>query len=118
LQLTKVVIELFRLRRNSYVNPLRLNAGAKWQQTMSQEKLDTESVVRLLLDDALPRLGQRATAEIHRLVANCAEIAATWMQDGESLLHAQRSFDRWVVEGLQQPAHDVLGYDMACVSSP
>jgi hypothetical protein len=73
---------------------------------MSQDRIDTERVVRLLLHDAIPTLGRRAGAEILRLAANYEALAGEWMRHGESVSEAQRSFDRSVVDELQQTAHD------------
>jgi len=75
---------------------------------MSQNTLDTNRVVQLLLRDAVPTLGERARAELHRLVANYEELAEEWMLNGDSLAEAQRSFDRFVIDGLQQAAHDLF----------
>jgi hypothetical protein len=75
---------------------------------MSLGKLDTDRVVRLLLQDAVPTLGQRAHAEVLHLAINYEELAREWMREGESPAEAQRSFDRAVVDGLQQAAHDLF----------
>ena len=75
---------------------------------MTQGKLDTDRVVRLLLRDALPTLGERARAEVLRLAVNYEELAREWMRGGRSLAEAQRSFDMYVVEGLQEAAHDLF----------
>lgn len=48
----------------------------------------------------------RASVEARRLAANYAELAQEWMRSGESLEEAQRNFDRSVVDGLQEAAHD------------
>ena len=74
---------------------------------MSQGKLDTDRVVQLLLRDAIPTLGERARIEVLRLATNYEELAREWIRNGESLAEAQRSFDRSVVDGLQETAHDL-----------
>ena len=75
---------------------------------MSQMNLDTERAVGLLLKDAVPTLGVRARAGVRRLAANYAELAEEWIRQGDSAAEAQRSFDRSVVDGLQQTAHDLF----------
>jgi hypothetical protein len=75
---------------------------------MSQSKLDTSLVVRLLLQDSVPTLGERARAEVLRLAANHETLAREWLESGQPLDEAQRSFDRAVVDGLQQAAHDLF----------
>jgi hypothetical protein len=75
---------------------------------MSLRKLDTDRVVRLLLQDALPTLGARAHAEVLRLAVDYEELAGEWMRQGERPAKAQRSFDRAVVDGLQETAHDLF----------
>jgi len=75
---------------------------------MSQSKIDPDRVIRLVLQDSIPTLGERARAEVLRLAANYEELAREWMADGESPADAQRSFDRAVVDGLQQTAHDLF----------
>ena len=72
------------------------------------EDLETDRVARLLLDDALPTLGVRARAEVQALVANYAELAKDWARQGQSPAEVQRAFDRAVVDGLQQTAHDLF----------
>jgi hypothetical protein len=75
---------------------------------MSQSKLDTIRIVHLLLQDAIPTLGERARAEVLSLVANYEGRAREWMEDGQSLGDAQRAFDAAVVDGLQETAHDLF----------
>ena len=75
---------------------------------MSLGELDTGRVVRLLLQDAVPTLGERARAEVLRLAANYEELAREWLRHGESPAEAQRSFDRAVVDGVQGTAHDLF----------
>jgi hypothetical protein len=75
---------------------------------MSQDTLDSHRIVGLLLQDAVPTLGERARTEVLRLAANYKELARDWMRHGDSLSEAQRSFDRSVVDGLQQTAHDLF----------
>jgi hypothetical protein len=75
---------------------------------MSHDMLDPDRIVSLLLQDALPALGERARSEVLRLVANYTELARAWVAGGDSLPDAQRSFDRSVVDGLQQAAHDLF----------
>jgi hypothetical protein len=75
---------------------------------MSHGALDSVRIVGLLLQDAVPTLGERARAEVLRLAANYEELARQWMEAGDSLAEAQRSFDRSVVDGLQQSAHDLF----------
>ena len=75
---------------------------------MSQGTVDSVRIVGLLLQDAVPTLGERARTEVLRLVANYQELARMWMEAGETLAEAQRSFDRSVVDGLQQTAHDLF----------
>ena len=75
---------------------------------MSQGKLDSDRVVRLLIRDAVPTLGEPARAEALRLAANYEELARDWMRAGDSLAEAQRSFDQFVVDNLQQAAHDLF----------
>ena len=75
---------------------------------MSLGKIDTNRVVRLLLQDAAPTLGERAHGEVLRLAANYEELAEEWLLDGESPADAQRSFDRAIIDGLQQTAHDLF----------
>ena len=70
--------------------------------------LDTERVSGLLLQDAVPTLGARARVEVRRLVAIYSDLAEDWILDGDSVAEAQRSFDRMVVDGLQQTAHDLF----------
>jgi len=41
--------------------------------------LDTERVARLLLQDVVPTLGERARAEVRRLAAVYADLAADWI---------------------------------------
>jgi hypothetical protein len=84
---------------------------------MSQSKLDPDRVVRLLLQDSIPTLGERAHGEVLRLAANYKELVREWMADGETPADAQRSFDRAVVDGLQQTAHD-LRWDTTCPACP
>ena len=87
---------------------------------MSEGALDTSRIVGLLLQDAVPTLGERARTEALRLVAHYEELAREWMRHGDSLTEAQRSFDRSVVDGLQQTAHDLF-WDTtwpACPSHP
>lgn len=75
---------------------------------MSQSKVDTERVLHLLLRDAIPTLGERARTEVLRLATNYEELARERIRNGESLAEAQRSFDRSVVDGLQEAAHDLF----------
>ena len=75
---------------------------------MSQVKLDTDRLPRLLLLDAVPTLGERAVAEVSRLVANYQYLAAEWVRAGESPESAQRDFDQAIVDGLQEAAHDLF----------
>ena len=84
---------------------------------MSHDTLDTDRVVRLLLQDALPTLGERARVEALRLAAIYRELAQGRIRDGESLAEAQRSFERSVVDGLQQTAHD-LSWDTIWPACP
>lgn len=74
---------------------------------MSFGNLDTDSVARLLLRDAVPSLGERARAEVRRLLRNYEELAREWRSAGASPAEVQRSFDRAVVDGLQEAAHDL-----------
>ena len=74
---------------------------------MSQSKLEIHHVVELLLQDALPTLGERARVEVLRFSANFAILARAWMDNGQSLEEAQRSFEGAVVDGLQEAAHDL-----------
>src|SRR5437763_12501748 len=75
---------------------------------MSQVTLDTAHVIEPLLRDAVPTLGERARAEVLRLVAIYEELARDWLVAGDSLADAQRAFDRSVVDGVQQTAHDLF----------
>jgi hypothetical protein len=75
---------------------------------MSQDGFDTDRVVQLLLRDAIPTLGERARTEVRRLVDNYRELAREWVREGEASADAQRSFDRSVVDGLQQTGHDLF----------
>ena len=75
---------------------------------MSLRSLDTETIVRLVLQDAEPSLGARAREEALRLATNYSALALEWIQAGETLDEAQRSFDEAVVDGLQQTAHDLF----------
>ena len=75
---------------------------------MSLHTVDTDSIVRLLLQDAVPSLGERARSEVLRLAANYEKLARAWMAAGDSLAEAQRSFNRSVVDELQQSAHDLF----------
>ena len=75
---------------------------------MSQSKLETHRVVTLLLQDALPTLGERARGEVLRLAANYGDLAEVWMDNGQSLEEAQRSLECAVVDGLQEAAHDLF----------
>jgi len=70
--------------------------------------VDTERIVSLLLKDAVATLGERARSEVLSLAANYEELARERMEAGDSLAEAQRSFDRSVVDGLQQTAHDLF----------
>ena len=74
---------------------------------MSQSKLDTNRVVQVLLDDALPTLGERARAEVLQLANNYEQLAREWIEGGQSVEEAQRSFEAAVVDGLQETAHDL-----------
>jgi hypothetical protein len=74
---------------------------------MSQSNLDTDRVVQLLLQDALPAFGERARAEVLRLAANYAVLAREWVENGDTIAEAQCSYDGAVVEGLQEAAHDL-----------
>lgn len=74
---------------------------------MSHGNLDTDRVVQLLLRDAISTLGERARIEVLRLATNYEELAREWVRNGESLAEAQRSFNRSVVDGLQETAHDL-----------
>jgi hypothetical protein len=75
---------------------------------MSHDRINTNRIVSLLLRDAVPTLGERARAEVLRLVANYEELAQERMAGGDSLAEAQRAFDRSVVDGLQETAHDLF----------
>ena len=75
---------------------------------MSQGKLDTDRVGRLLLQDSVPTLGERARAEVLRLAANYKALAQEWIDDGVSVAEAQRSVDQYFVDALQQTAHDLF----------
>lgn len=75
---------------------------------MSQGKLDTDRVIRLLLQDCVPSLGERARAEVLRLAANYEVLAQEWIDDGVSVAEAQRSVDQYFVDALQQTAHDLF----------
>jgi len=75
---------------------------------MSQSKLDTNRVARLLLQDSVPTLGERAAAEVIRLAANYEALAREWIDDGLSIADAQRSVDQYFVDALQQTAHDLF----------
>jgi hypothetical protein len=75
---------------------------------MAQSTPRSSRIVRLLLQDALPTLGERARSEVLRLVVNYEELAQEWMSTGESPVEARRSVDRSVVDGLQQTAHDLF----------
>ena len=75
---------------------------------MSQSKLDTNRVVRLLLQDSVPTLGERARAEVLRLAASYKALAQEWIDDGLSVADAQRSIDQYFVDALQQTAHDLF----------
>jgi hypothetical protein len=72
------------------------------------DSLDTERAVQLLLQDAVSTLGEQARVEVRRLAAIYADLAADWILSGDSVAEAQRSFDRSVVDGLQQTAHDLF----------
>src|SRR5262245_43379682 len=74
---------------------------------MSQDTLDTKRIVRLVLQDAIPTLGAQARAEALRLAANYEELAQEWIREGETIAKAQRSYDLYIVDGLQQAAHDL-----------
>jgi len=73
---------------------------------MSESQIDTIRVVELLLQDAIPTLGERARVEVLQLAANYEARAGEWIDDGRSLADAQRGFDSAIVDGLQQTAHD------------
>ena len=75
---------------------------------MSRGMVDSDRIVALLLQDAIPTLGERARAEADLLVANYKDLARHWMKAGRSLAEVQRSFEGAVVEGLQQTAHDLF----------
>lgn len=75
---------------------------------MTRSSLETSHVVQLLLRDAVPTLGERAPAEVHRLVANYQALAHEWIEQGQSIPEAQRAFERAVVDGLQEAAHDLF----------
>jgi hypothetical protein len=65
-------------------------------------------VARLLLQDSVPTLGERARAEVRRLAANYEALAREWIADGSRLGDAQRSVDQNFVDALQQTAHDLF----------
>ena len=48
------------------------------------------------------------SADVLRLRAGYAELAEEWMRHGERLADVQRAFDRSIVDGLQQTAHDLF----------
>ena len=70
--------------------------------------IDTQRSTELLLQDAVPTLGARARDEVRRLVSIYADLAEDWILNGDSVAEAQRSFDRSLVDGLQQTAHDLF----------
>jgi hypothetical protein len=75
---------------------------------MSRDMIDTDRITSLLLADAVPSLGERARAEVRQLVANYEQHAQQWMEAGASVVDAQHSFNQYVVDGLQQKAHDLF----------
>ena len=75
---------------------------------MSAGRVDPNPVVERLLSDAVPTLGDRAYDEVRRLAANYEELSQEWIRNGDNLAEAQESFDRAVVDGLQQTAHDAF----------
>jgi hypothetical protein len=79
--------------------------------------IDSEHIVHLLLADALPSLGERARAEIERLVRNYERLARDWMDAGASPAEVRRDFERAVVDGLQETAHD-LSWDTSWPACP
>jgi hypothetical protein len=70
--------------------------------------LDTDTITQLLLQDAIPTLGDRARDEVLRLSDNYQELALEWIENGDSIAEAQLSVERSIVEGLQQTAHDAF----------
>lgn len=86
---------------------------------MSQNTLNTQYIVRLLLADAVATLGEGVRSEVLATATNAAEIAQLQMQptkasdrwpasEGVSLEQAQRSYDLAVVEHFQQTVHDLF----------
>jgi hypothetical protein len=86
----------------------QVSFSVRWQKAMSQVTVDTDHIISLLLKDSVPTLGARARSEVLRLAVNYEELARAWMAAGDSLAEAQRSFDRSVVDGLQEAAHDLF----------
>ncbi len=56
--------------------------------TCAMCKLDTTRVARLLLQDSVPTLGERAVAEVNRLAANSEALAREWIDGGLSVADA------------------------------
>ena len=75
---------------------------------MSKNTVDSDRIIGLLLKDAVLTLGERARSEVLSLAANYQALAREWLATGDSLAEAQRSFDRSVVDGLQETAHDLF----------
>ena len=84
---------------------------------MSQDTLDTERIVRLLLVDAVATLGAWARGEVLAVAAGVAQNALDQMQpveasadweasEGRSLAEAQAFFDQVLVDRFQQDVHD------------
>jgi hypothetical protein len=84
------------------------DAPAHWEERMSQDALDTDRIVRLLLEDAVGTLGERASAEVLDCAAWREVNARDQVAHGASLEEAQSYFDREVVDQFQQAVHDLF----------
>ena len=73
---------------------------------MSHGMLNTERIVRLLTEDAVRTLGERARTEVRSVATNMEENARVWLEQGDNLAAVQRDFNREVVDHFQQDVHD------------
>jgi hypothetical protein len=85
---------------------------------MSRNTLDTESIVQLLMADAVATLGEDVRSDVLATAGNAADNAYRRMQpteathdwparEGESVEEAQRAYDLEVVEQFQEVVQEV-----------
>lgn len=80
---------------------------------MTSRPFDSDSIVRLLERDVVHTLGPQYLTVVHSLAANVHRLALEWMEpdeDGDAcnVDEAQASYERKVVEDVQQYFHDVF----------